>query len=89
MLFEGIETGFGLNWFKVDKYLRPDRCRPVFPSPVRFFPKKEISEDRSSPGLVQKRLKNRTGPDLETLLQKADLELKLQDKLRVPRIGEL
>ena len=49
------------------KLTRPDRCRLVFPSPVRFFPKKEISEDRTGPGLVQKRLKNWTGPDLETL----------------------
>ena len=38
--FEGIQTGLGLNWFKVDKYLRPDRCRPVFPSLVRFFSQK-------------------------------------------------
>ena len=67
MRFEVIETGLGLNWFKVDKYLRPNRCRPVFPSPVRFFPKKEISEDWTGPGLVQKRIKNRTRPDLETL----------------------
>ena len=47
---------------------RTDVDRLVFPSPVRFFPKKEISEDWSDPGFVQKRLKNRTGPNLEALI---------------------
>ena len=27
MCFEGIQTGLGLNWFKVDNFIRPDWTR--------------------------------------------------------------
>ena len=61
--FKGIWTGLSLNWFKVDKNLRPDWLRLVFPSPVRFFPKRKFLKTRLIPVLSKKAKKlDWTGP---------------------------
>ena len=62
--FKPVKTETSLKLTNIKDRTDVDR---FFPVRFGFFPKKKISEDRTGPGLVQKRLKNRTGPNLETL----------------------